>query len=992
MANQIQASGAVKIRSLTGALTASAGVVTSVPLGAANGVATLDALGKVPLSQLPASVVTYLGTWNAATNTPTLANGTGDVGDLYICNVAGTVNFGAGPITFAVGDWVIYSGTTWQKSSGASGTVTSVAATVPTGLTVTGSPITTSGTLAFSLTAGYTIPLSTQLVPSGGTAGQLLAKNSATNYDTAWIDNYTEQLRDTVKAAVAINKGQAVYISGANGTNQIVSLASNASEATSSKTLGLAAQNFAINDIGQIITEGLLAGIDTSTATAGDPVWLGVDGNLIFGLTNKPVAPAHLVYIGVVTRVQAINGEIYIKIQNGFELQELHNVLITSPANGNILQYDSATSLWKNVAGTTTNIAEGTNLYYTDARARLALSATTPLSYNNTTGVFSISQANTTTDGYLSSTDWNTFNGKQGALTLTTTGTSGAATLVGNTLNIPNYAPDLSGYVTLATNQTITGFKTFSNTVTSNATIFLNDVGSLTNYVKVQNAGAFMDYRPSTIVMNDRQSVYTKTLTFKSNILTASYDIVLPDASGTVALTSNLSSYLPLTGGTLTTSVGNTLTIINSGTGYGLYVQAGAAYFQNGASIQGSATLVSVTASSMLKTNASGVISAAVAGTDYQAPLTNPVTGTGTTNYIPKWSGTGTLNGSSIYQGATGFISIGNTNSTYNLDVTGTGRFSSSVGIGALPGANGLFEVSNNGTGVTVGDFLVDAANKNVYVGRLSSTSNDNTNFIVRNRIGTAALYVVGNSGNVGIGTTNTTARLNVQATSNYETATLGTATGTMGYLSANGLYGMYIGIGNSGNTWLQSQRNDGTTSAYNLLLNPAGGDVLINSTSTSSGAKFNVFFSDATNNGAVFRETTGNASVGYIIFNSNGTQTGSITRNGSSNAVLYNTSSDYRLKEDLKEFNGLELISKIKTYDFKWKNSEDRMNGVLAHELAKILPYAVSGEKDALDKDGNIKPQGVDYSMIVSVLVKAIQEQQEIITNLQERILILEK
>lgn len=84
--------------------------------GIALGYASLDAGGKVPVAQLPASVMTYLGTWDAATNTPTLANGTGDAGDLYICSVAGTVNFGAGNISFEVGDWVMYNGSIWQRS------------------------------------------------------------------------------------------------------------------------------------------------------------------------------------------------------------------------------------------------------------------------------------------------------------------------------------------------------------------------------------------------------------------------------------------------------------------------------------------------------------------------------------------------------------------------------------------------------------------------------------------------------------------------------------------------------------------------------------------------------------------------------------------------------------------------------------------------------------------------------------------------------------
>jgi hypothetical protein len=119
--------------------------------GNANGYASLDSGGKVPISQLPSSIMEYKGTWNASTNTPTLANGTGDTGDVYICNVAGTVNFGAGPLTFAVGDYVIYSGSIWQRSSGAVGTVTSVALTVGgDAISVSGSPLTTSGTLGLT--------------------------------------------------------------------------------------------------------------------------------------------------------------------------------------------------------------------------------------------------------------------------------------------------------------------------------------------------------------------------------------------------------------------------------------------------------------------------------------------------------------------------------------------------------------------------------------------------------------------------------------------------------------------------------------------------------------------------------------------------------------------------------------------------------------------------------------------------------------------------
>ena len=80
--------------------------------GVANGYASLDSGGKVPITQLPSSLMEYQGVWNASTNTPTLANGTGSAGDVYRVSVAGT----ALTLTFDVGDYVIYNGTTWEKS------------------------------------------------------------------------------------------------------------------------------------------------------------------------------------------------------------------------------------------------------------------------------------------------------------------------------------------------------------------------------------------------------------------------------------------------------------------------------------------------------------------------------------------------------------------------------------------------------------------------------------------------------------------------------------------------------------------------------------------------------------------------------------------------------------------------------------------------------------------------------------------------------------
>ncbi len=235
-------------------------------------------------------------------------------------------------------------------------------------------------------------------VPPGGNPGDILAKIDGTDYNTEWIENFTSVVKHEVKAGVALTKGQAVYVTastGNDGTNMIVGKASNATEATSSKTMGLIDSTLAINDFGYVITEGLLGGLNTNSAEAGDPVWLGVDGNLIYGLANKPSAPAHLVFIGIVTRKNQNNGEIFVKPQNGFELNELHTVALESNgsiADNEVLAYDTASGLWKNQTASEAGLAQSGAFNYAQTLGTQVTNVTTM-------GVTLVS-ASITTNGY----------------------------------------------------------------------------------------------------------------------------------------------------------------------------------------------------------------------------------------------------------------------------------------------------------------------------------------------------------------------------------------------------------------------------------------------------------------------------------------------------------------------------------------------------------------------------------------------------------------
>ncbi len=386
---------------------------------------------------------------------------------------------------------------------------------------------------------------------------------------------YTSTVKHQVKAGVALTKGQAVYVTSADGTNMIVGKASNASEATSSKTMGLIESTLSLNGQGNVITEGLLAGLDTTGATnAGDPVWLGVDGNLIYGLANKPYAPAHLVFIGIVTRINANNGEIFVKVQNGFELREIHDIdlITTTPVNGHILGYNGTLWVNKTIAGWlgytpadaaniptrtetvftatanqsvfTVNYTVGSvEVFYNGSKmapaeftatngtsitlasgipentiltvvangigggaSKAAFSATAPMAYDSNTGVFSMPAATSSQNGYLTSANWTTFNNKQNALTLTVTGSSGAATLTGATLNIPTYTlsglggqPALSG----------TGFVKISGT-----TISYDNSTYLTGITSGQVTGAlgytpYNSSNPSGYITSSNSSNFT---------------------------------------------------------------------------------------------------------------------------------------------------------------------------------------------------------------------------------------------------------------------------------------------------------------------------------------------------------------------------------------------------------------------------------------------------------------------------------------------------
>lgn len=272
--------------------------------------------------------------------------------------------------------------------------------------------------------------------------------------------NIGQQMYAYVKndEAVTITKGQAVYLFGASGNKATVKLANNTGDSTSATTLGLAAEDIISGQNGLVITQGVLDGLNTGAYSPGDILYLGATAGSL--TSTKPYAPNHLVYIGVVEKANAGAGQIFVKPQNGYELDEIHNVdlITTPPSTGDVLTYNG--SLWVNQApasgsGTVTSIATtspitggtittsgtiGINNAAADGSTKGAAAFTASDFNDNGSGVISIDYTNGqaasgSNKGFLTSADWTTFNAKEPALTKgnLTEATSSVLTISGGT-------------------------------------------------------------------------------------------------------------------------------------------------------------------------------------------------------------------------------------------------------------------------------------------------------------------------------------------------------------------------------------------------------------------------------------------------------------------------------------------------------------------------------------------------------------------------------
>jgi len=384
---------------------------------------------------------------------------------------------------------------------------------------------------------------------------------------------------------------------------------------------------------------------------------------------------------------------------------------------------------------------------------------------------------------------------------------------------------------------------------------------------------------------------FTGILRLGSTLSNGTYFYTLPSATGTLALTSNLSSYLPLTGGTLTGQL--YINPTNTGT-IGLDVASDNVRFRSD-NLEGNKRqlLITMGSGTLVQLTAQGY------GANYGTDLAFYTATTGGVNSLPA-----------IYITSGNKIGVLNGTPTATFDVTGTGAFSSSLNAS-------LFSVV--------------------------PTTNYNAQFDY--------------TGGVRIS----------QTTPSSETTDAMTFVINGGSSSTTGNYFAF-------------KTQTGNTTPTEVMRISKTGQLFINTTSQISSSYVGISSDNSVYNGLVIKNTNASLLGNYILFSNSSNTTAGYISQATSTTVLYVTSSDYRLKENVKPIqNAIDRILKINAVTYNWKDTDNEIGeGFIAHELQDIVPLAVSGQKDAINEDGSIKVQGIDYGKLTPLLVKAIQELNE--------------
>jgi hypothetical protein len=326
---------------------------------------------------------------------------------------------------------------------------------------------------------------------------------------------------------------------------------------------------------------------------------------------------------------------------------------------------------------------------------------------------------------------------------------------------------------------------------------------------------------------------------------------------------------------------------------------------------------------------------------------------------------------------SSGNVGIGTSSPSVKLQISANG--------GSGDGAQ-LFRITDTNTANGYGPATLTFGNLNHFApaptmaiagtNGISFCVGDGSDFATQRKV------LIDSSGNVGIGTNGPTAKLHVYGGSNNQFK-VESSGAEANFTLAGTSYGQ---INNSVGDWYLT--NDTSNSiifrtASTERMRITGGGNLLAGTTTADGqisverSGGNVITAKQNSAGGwCYKSNAANNSSSFfhIEFLAAGTAVGSIT--STTSTTSYVTTSDYRLKENVAPMtDALDKVVQLKPCTYTWKSDGSKGQGFIAHELAEIVPDCVNGEKDAVNKDGSIKPQGIDTSFLVATLTAAIQE-----------------